>query len=511
MLARQFLTGVLAVTLPGALVLGAVALYALALLGTVSTQLAEITLSLEATRGLHLAVSRAETRLGRHLLGGAPGTRAEFEAWIRVAENGLASCAAAPCHGASRTPREMATLLTPAIEWLKREGRAILEGARGGDATARAAIEPVGPLIAGVDRELERMASGLLRRVEDLGRQVHAVRRWAAMLTTSLTVAIVLAAGGVAVALARRIARPLRELLVGTRRVMTGDWQYRVSAGRSGEVAELASSFNTMMGELCHHRERLEQANRTLEERVQERSEELRRIERALGEAERLASLGRLAAAVAHLLNNPLTSILMTASLLMEETGGDAPLAKDLRKIAADASRCAHLIDELRLFADPSVPRKAPSSVHAVVERVLSLTGHELAVRGIRVERDLSADLPDVDWDAEQILRVLVSVCMNAAQAMPHGGRLLLRAGRQDGWLSIEVRDSGSGIPAAHRARIFDPFFTTRPDGTGLGLSISSRIVQEHGGRIEVESRTRDEGRETGTTVRIVLPIAAAP
>jgi len=99
---------------------------------------------------------------------------------------------------------------------------------------------------------------------------------------------------------------------------------------------------------------------------------------------------------------------------------------------------------------------------------------------------------------------------MNAAQAMPNGGRLLLRARRQGGWLTIEVRDTGSGIPAAHRAKIFDPFFTTRPDGTGLGLSISCRIVQEHGGRIQVESRTRDEASETGTTVRIVLPIAAA-
>jgi len=99
---------------------------------------------------------------------------------------------------------------------------------------------------------------------------------------------------------------------------------------------------------------------------------------------------------------------------------------------------------------------------------------------------------------------------MNAAQAMPDGGQLRLRVRHAGGWLTIEIRDTGSGIAVEHRRRIFDPFFTTRPDGSGLGLSISHRIVDEHGGKIEVQSRTRDESREpgdAGTTVRIVLPM----
>jgi len=99
---------------------------------------------------------------------------------------------------------------------------------------------------------------------------------------------------------------------------------------------------------------------------------------------------------------------------------------------------------------------------------------------------------------------------MNAAQAMPDGGLLRLRVRHVGGWLTIEIRDTGSGIAVEHRRRIFDPFFTTRPDGSGLGLSISHRIVDEHGGKIEVQSRTRDESREpgdAGTTVRIVLPM----
>ena len=514
MLARQVLTSSVAVTLPGTLLLGGVTLYLLAVLGSVDRQLAEITRSLEATRELHLAVSRAESRLRAFLLGGDSRTRAEFDQWIVVAETQLASCASAPCHGASRTPREMAALLSPAVERLKRDGRSILEGRRGDGGAARAAVETVDPLIAGIDRELDRMASGLIRRVEDSGRRVDSARRWASLLTALLTVAIVLTAGGVAVAVARRIVRPVRELLVGTRRIIAGDWRYRVLVGRSGEVAELASSFNTMMAELCDYRERLEEYNRTLEQRVDERSNELRRIERVLEQSERLAAVGRLAADVAHQLNNPLTSLVMNAGLLMEEAGADSPLGAHLRRITGDAYRCSHLIDELRLFASPSVLHTAPSSVHAVVERALSLAGRELAARGVRVKLDLDPDVPEVVWDAEQILHVLVSLCMNAAEAMPDGGLLRVHVRHVAEWLTIEIRDTGSGIRAEHHPRIFDPFFTTRPDRSGLGLSISSRIVHDHGGHMEVHSRTRDESREideAGTTVRIVLPIAAAP
>jgi signal transduction histidine kinase len=512
-LARQVLTSSLAVALPGTLALGAVTLYVLATLGAVDRQLAEITRSLEATRELQLAVGRAESRrAGSVALGGGPGERAEFDQWIGVAETQRACCASAACHGASRAPGEMAALLTPAIERLKRDGRSILESGLWVEAAADDSIEGVHSRIRAIDGELNRMSSGLRRRVDDLGRRAASVSRSASVLTASLTVAITVAAAGGAVALARRIARPVGELLVGTRRIMAGDWRYRVPTGAGGEIAELGSSFNAMMGELCDHRERLEEYNRTLERRVDARSNERRRAERAFEQVERLASLGRLAAGVAHRLNNPLTGIVMTAGLLEEEATPGSPLLADLRTIAAEAHRCSHLIDELRRFASPSALHKAPSSVSAVIERARSSTESELAARGVRVERDIAPDIAEVDWDADQIAQVLVSLFMNAVPAMPDGGALRVDARHASGWLAIEILDTGSWLPPAHRPRIFDPFFTTRPDGTGLGLSISQRIVPDHGGTIEVDSRTLDERGGAGdvaTTPRIVLPIAA--
>jgi len=135
---------------------------------------------------------------------------------------------------------------------------------------------------------------------------------------------------------------------------------------------------------------------------------------------------------------------------------------------------------------------------------------HELSRRQVHVQRDLAPDLPKVAWDPGRMVQVLSNLLVNSAQAIGHGGRVVIRGRRDNGWLRLEVQDDGAGIPAEHRTRVFDPFFTTKPEGTGLGLSISHGIVNEHGGRIEVASRTRDEAgsdEPPGTTVRVIVPI----
>lgn len=239
--------------------------------------------------------------------------------------------------------------------------------------------------------------------------------------------------------------------------------------------------------------------------------EELRRQREALYQSEKLAAMGKLLAGVGHELNNPLTSILMNANLIMEELGEGFPLYKELKKIDGDAARCKRIIDDLRAFSRHRELQKGRSRVDAVVEQALRTVQHELDLRKIQVEREIEADLPEIMWDSERIAQVLTNVFINAVQVMEKGGRLIVRARREDGWLTLEIRDTGPGIPPEHRSRIFDPFFTTRPNGTGLGLSISYGIVQEHGGRIELESLTPEEvgsAGETGTAVRLVLPVS---
>jgi two-component system NtrC family sensor kinase len=338
-------------------------------------------------------------------------------------------------------------------------------------------------------------------------------RVWA--LSVSLTVLLALAGCGVAILIARRISRPVSELVGGTRRIMAGDWSVQVPIDSKGEIGELASSFNRMVQEVRQSRGKLEEHNRVLEERVRERTEELRQKEHALAQSEKLASLGLLAAGVAHELNNPLTSIMMNANLLVEEVGEESALARDLRRIDADAGRCRRIIDDLRAFARLRRLDKVPGDVDTVVDQALSTASPELWRRHVRVDRDVDGELPPVEWDSDRMVQVLTNLLVNAAQAAgPAGGRIVVRA-RQDGsWLRLEVQDDGPGIPEEARSRVFDPFFTTKPDGTGLGLSISHGIVDEHGGRIEVESRTAEEagpGGRTGTTIRVLVPISGAP
>jgi signal transduction histidine kinase len=510
MLARRLIVAFLVVTLPGTLLLGVVTVYSLRGAGKVSHELTSIALSLKTTRELQLALAKAEAAMANYLLNGEPKTAEVFDRAMRDARERLPTCATLPCH-ATQTPAQMAAQLAPLIEQFGHEGKALI-AARPATLTELARIEQVHVYALDVGERLARMSRALLRRVASLGLEAHEESRRASRLVASLTAAVAVLACAAGVFTARRITRPVGRLLVGTRRVMAGDLEHQVAADPSGEIGELAASFNAMVRQLREYRGRLEEANRTLEARVRERTEELQRKDEALQRSERLAALGLLAAGVAHELNNPLTSIMMHANLLLEEAG-EGSLARDLRKIDADASRCRRIIDDLRTFARGRELDRRPARVEELVEHALRLARHELASRAIVVERAIDAELPVVMWDPDRMVQVLTNLVTNAAQAMEEGGRLSLRCSRDDGLVRLVVEDDGEGIPAAARARIFDPFFTTKREGTGLGLSIAHGIVLEHGGRIDVESRGQDDGasgHRTGTTVTIVVPVHEA-
>jgi len=511
-LTRRFILGFLIATIPGTIVLGLFTIYSVRSLVAVNRQLDEISLSLEATDHIQLALFKADAVARAFLLHRHDGGPQEFEGAVHSAQEQLTSCASASCHGNSRlTTNEMAASLSPKFERLRVQGLKVFEVASPGAQSYRPGdADEVDQLVSGITHRLQTMADTLVKRVAALREQSQALSQRALTLMILVSFAVVVMGSCIAAFLANRVSRPIQGLLQGTRRVRAGDWGYRVMV-TSGEIGELALSFNAMVEEVERYRNQLNRYSRNLEERVMRRTEELKRKDEALRQSEKLASLGLLASGVAHELNNPLTGILMNANLLIEEVGHDSPLYGELKRIDEDAGRCRRIIDDLRTFSRRHDLRKARCRPEEVIDQALRLVEHELDLRGIRLERRIEAGLPEVFWDSERMVQVFTNLFVNAAQAMEGGGCLSVSAQLTGNCLTIEVKDTGVGIPEENRSRVFEPFSTTKREGTGLGLSISYGIIEEHMGRLEMESRAREAAGpdgQGGTSVKIILPLS---
>lgn len=241
-------------------------------------------------------------------------------------------------------------------------------------------------------------------------------------------------------------------------------------------------------------------ANRIMAMRAGERL----RLEEQLNEAQRLASLGKMVAAVSHEIKNPLGIVRSTAEILGNRIGKVAPGNERLALIIVEeTSRLDGIVREFLDFARPRDVEKKPGSLNAVVERLLRFVEPEFALKTVRVETSLDDTLPEVEFDGEQLYQVLFNIVFNAIQAMPQGGDLLVSTGRADKTrLFVEVRDSGIGIAPEKLEQIFTPFYTDKNRGTGLGLTIAKSIVDKHEGQIEV---TSSPGQ--GSSFRVLLPL----
>ena len=225
-----------------------------------------------------------------------------------------------------------------------------------------------------------------------------------------------------------------------------------------------------------------------------------------MAESERLASIGVLAAGVAHEINNPLGGILALTSLALEITPADDPRRDNLEEVVRQTRRCGEIVKHLLEFSRQHRVSAERVDLHALVEKTLSLLERQSIFLNVKVERDLAAGLPTLVADGSQLQQVFVNVLMNAVQAMHERGtiRVSSRFDALRDEVVLAFADSGCGIPKEQLSRIFDPFFTTKESGqgTGLGLSIAYGIVSRHGGSIEVDSEV---GR--GTTFTIRLPV----
>ena len=227
-------------------------------------------------------------------------------------------------------------------------------------------------------------------------------------------------------------------------------------------------------------------------------------LQTRLVEQQKLASVGQLAAGVAHEINNPLTTILTTAMLIQEEMVPEDPNYQELATIANETLRCRKIVTSLLDFARQSKPAKALHDINKIVRDSMALTRKQAIFKDVNFEAVLSEQIPRVNLDKDQIQQCLINLILNGIDATDPGGkiRFISRMVPEKQSLEITVSDTGRGIPERALERVFEPFFTTKENGTGLGLAITHGLIQQHGGSIEVESK---EGE--GTTFRIYLPV----
>ena len=280
----------------------------------------------------------------------------------------------------------------------------------------------------------------------------------------------------------RLVVRPVAALVEGTRRVTAGDLDVTIPVSGRHELGQLAKAFNEMTRNLAD-------------------------TQRQLTQADKLASVGRLAAGVAHEINNPLTGVLSYASLLRKRMEHDPPACEDLDVILRETVRCRGIIRELLDFARPAAPARKQMDLNEVVRRSVSVVMTQLSLNQVNLSLDLTSELPAVPADPNQIQQVIVNLLLNAADAIGAGGgqiRAITRPGPSDD-IEFLLEDSGRGISAEDLPRIFEPFFTTKGNhGTGLGLAVRWGIVEAHGGTLEVQSQSGE-----GTRFTLRLPTAA--
>jgi len=241
-----------------------------------------------------------------------------------------------------------------------------------------------------------------------------------------------------------------------------------------------------------------------MEEKIQKTTADLRKTEAQLIRSEKLAALGQLAAGIAHEIRNPLTSINILIHSLTENFSSGDSHREDLNVIEEEIDRINEILDRFLRFAKPAAPLLERTEVASIFEETLQLIRPRMEKQRIHVQKEFQ-DLPMILMDREQIKQVALNLLLNAVQAMPRGGTLTLRGqNSKDGqWITISIQDSGVGIPDEDMNKLFDPFFSTKEGGIGLGLSIAHRIVDQHHGKIEVESTPGN-----GTLFTLWLPVS---
>lgn len=296
------------------------------------------------------------------------------------------------------------------------------------------------------------------------------------------------------------ITNPLRDMVVATEKIAQGDLSHEMKVQSRDEIGHLALSFNQMVKNLKNAHQELKEWGKTLEKRVAERTEELRKAQYQLIQSEKLASLGKLAAVVAHEINNPLAGVLTYIKLLLRimkrkpfPLDRITEMGNYLSMMDTEMGRVTRIVKDLLTFSRQSKPEIENANINNILEKSLSLLENKLKLQNIKLHSMLDSTLPLVPCDFSQIQQTLMNIIINGSEAMPQGGELTVKSCHlpEEGFVKIEISDTGTGISEEHITKIFDPFFSTKESGkgVGLGLSIVYGIINEHKGSIVVRSK----------------------
>jgi signal transduction histidine kinase len=291
------------------------------------------------------------------------------------------------------------------------------------------------------------------------------------------------------VALAYLIQRPMVELQEKIGLVSEGDLDVAVSfSRRNDEIGDLGRNFNHMMEQLRESREEIERLHHT-----------------QISRAEHLATLGEMAAGLAHEIRNPLAGIAGVIEIIGRDLPSTSPARAVVKDVRLEIAQIDRILTDLLETARPHPPHVSRGNLNTTVEHTVMLVRQQVLSRPIKIEIERAPDLPEVEHDSDQIHQVLLNLLLNAVQAIEGPGTVRVEVGSREGYASVVVSDSGRGISPQNLPNIFRPFFTTKGNGTGLGLSLARRIVEEHHGRIEVTSVV---GK--GSKFEVLLPFSMA-
>lgn len=291
------------------------------------------------------------------------------------------------------------------------------------------------------------------------------------MLLVALAGALLILAV-VLLAMSYLVQRPLIELQEKIAKVRDGDLNVSVDfADRNDDIGDLGRNFNDMVRQFRESREEIQRLYRT-----------------QMSRAEHLATLGELAAGLAHEIRNPLAGIAGVIDIIGRDLPESSPAREVLSEVQQEVLHIKRILSDLLDVARPKALDIRLANLNATAEHAVALARQQTLSRPIEIRFTQAHDLPPVEHDASQVQQVLLNLLLNSIQAIEGPGNVRVKLGAEDGFATVAVSDTGRGIPPEHLANIFRPFYTTKKKGTGLGLSLVSRIVESHGGRIEVSS-----------------------
>lgn len=356
----------------------------------------------------------------------------------------------------------------------------------------------------------EKRVLGVLDVVLSLKKTDERIKRLFYRTVPWAVVTVILISVIVSLFLRKHVYKPTKRLLEGTKRIAEGDFEYRIPLTSKDELGELTMAFNKMAESLKEAHLEIKELVETLELKVQQRTKELEEIHQQLLQTEKLAALGKLAASVAHEINNPLSGVLTYIKLMQKKLNkSDDEICfrfnQYLSTMEKEIERCSTIVKNLLDFARKREPSlKEGVNINDVIEETIKLISNRLNLQNIGLEKDLG-ELPPIVADPAQLRQAFLNLLINAAEAIQDStGKITVRTRYlpDEKMVMVEISDTGVGIKEEDLGKIFDPFFTTKEKGTGLGLSVVYGIINAHKGHISVKSKV---GK--GTTFTIKLPL----